>query len=117
MDHNVYYIPYTDLKTNQYAVALFSAGSGTKYNANYSFEQWQTDDTSKPFKYDVNSFVEDPLLKTDDGSFMPLNPNAMDKGWLAGADATPTIWDVDGNKKWSLPDIIYGLEVLSGKRK
>lgn len=27
------------------------------------------------------------------------------------------IWDADGNKKWSLPDIIYGLQVLTGLRK
>jgi len=28
--------------------------------------------------------------------------------------STP-VWDRDGNNKWSLPDIIYGLKVLSGK--
>jgi len=27
-----------------------------------------------------------------------------------------TIWDLDNDKKWSLPDIIYGLQVLSGAR-
>jgi len=26
------------------------------------------------------------------------------------------IWDIDSNNKWSLPDIIYGLQVLSGIR-
>ena len=29
---------------------------------------------------------------------------------------TEVIWDADENKKWSLPDIIYGLQVLSGVR-
>jgi hypothetical protein len=120
IDNNIYYSTTTDLKTNPYAISLFGSNSAperAKYGKIYSLNQWQTDTTSKPYKYDVNSFVEDPLLKTSDGSFMPLNPNAADKGWLAGAVLTPTIWDVDNNKKWSLPDVIYGLEVLSGKRK
>ena len=120
INDNIYFSSYTDLNLNQYAVSLFSAsrpGEIWKYGGTYSLTQWQTDDTSKLFKYDVHSYIEDPLLITDDGSFMPLNPNAADKGWLAGATLTPTIWDADNDKKWSLPDIIYGLEVLSGKRK
>ena len=29
---------------------------------------------------------------------------------------TEVVWDADGNERWSLPDIIYGLQVLSGAR-
>ncbi len=124
MDNNIYYATNTDLKTNPYAVSLFSSNNNNanplgpidQYGATYSINQWQTDTTTKPFNYDVHSFVEDPLLKTDDGSFMPQNCNAKDKGWLADV-TTEVIWDIDGDKKWSLPDIIYGLEVLAGKRK
>ena len=31
--------------------------------------------------------------------------------------ATQVIWDADNDKRWSLPDIIYGLQVLTGFRK
>ena len=121
MDNNIYHSTDTDLKTNPYAIGLFwsnSAPERAEYGSTYSLNQWQTDiSASKPYKYDVHTYIEDPLLKTGDGSFMPLNPNAADKGWLAGVASTPTIWDVDNDKKWSLPDIIYGLEVLAGKRK
>ena len=30
---------------------------------------------------------------------------------------TQVIWDADNDKRWSLPDIIYGLQVLTGFRK
>lgn len=118
MDYNNYYFTDKNILTDPYTVSFFIGGGEGRdqYGRNYSLNQWQTDTTSKPYTYDVHSIVEDPLLKTDDGSFIPQNPNAMDKGWLAGT-TTEVIWDVDGDKKWSLPDIIYGLEVLSGKRK
>jgi len=119
IDYNMYYVTSIDIETNPYTVNFFEGGGDgrSKYGNHYSLNQWQTDTISKPYTYDIHSLVEDPLLKTSDGSFMPLNPNAADKGWLAGATLTPTIWDVDNDKKWSLPDVIYGLEVLSGKRK
>jgi len=33
------------------------------------------------------------------------------------SDRDTVLWDIDINEKWSLPDIIYGLQVLTGIRK
>jgi len=39
-------------------------------------------------------------------------------GAIAGGNPPPhSIWDADGNNKWSLADIVLGLQILSGQNK
>ncbi len=48
-------------------------------------------------------------IKTDDRLFEI-------KGDSVGSPVQEVIWDVDGDKRWSLPDIIYGLRALTGQK-
>lgn len=45
-----------------------------------------------------------------------VNFVASDNKLIAETGIMEVVWDADGNKKWSLPDIIYGLQVLTGFR-
>ena len=53
------------------------------------------------FTFKVNDGKEDSNIATVYIDIQHIKPNQ-------------NIWDIDSNNKWSLPDIIYGLQMLSG---
>jgi len=106
-NHNCYYNPNMDMNADA-AFNLFSGGAGSTTGGFYNFVQWK----NLGYGYDPDSVITDPQFNT---YFQPGEAQCSGYGWLAAGQAD-VVWDYDNDQKWSLADIIHGLQLLTGKK-